>query len=647
METFIIYFLKANLVLSILFLVFWLFLKGEKFFLLNRVILLGIIFLSLLLPVAPSLESFGMGTNTLYQTDYTEFIGFDNLIKVPINSIETKPAIKDLQIDRTNTISTKQLSLGSILMWIYLMISTVLLIRFLAQLFRLFKILKNSDMRKEEGITFCESKADLTPFSFFNYLVIHDAKYNENLTRQILEHEKVHIKQWHTLDILLAEVFHIVFWINPFAQLLKQFVKLNLEYIADHEVLNKGVDPKSYQLNILRTCLNPAAVPLTNLFISSKIKLRIKMMNTKKSSLYNMYKYAFVLPLIVLMYFVVNTAKAKNESDLSLITSANFKADEGKFQVIKGVDSHVKTATKYVVKTAKAKKESDVSQIKINEFKAYEGYYKLQVRPGVESHIKILTKNNQLVLSEQWSGKEIVFEQKSELEFFNKSESFPLVFTKSNGAITQVLAFNRDLWNKDNDFKPKSKVAVKLTSDMIKAFEGYYQLSNNKEMMAKMVASKNDLVVQTLWNNAESTYSPESDLTFFLKSGDNGVTIKFKKENGIITSGTDFMGRIWNKIDNYVPRKEIQLSAKQLQAYQGEYTFEFKPGKTETINITAQNGNLILKENWSGNEITFVAESDVDFFSKQRPFPLKFTKDADGNMTHVLAFQKDLWTKVK
>jgi hypothetical protein len=360
-----------------------------------------------------------------------------------------------------------------------------------------------------------------------------------------------------------------------------------------------------------------------------------------------MYKYAFVLPLIVLMYFVVNTAKAKNESDLSLITSANFKADEGKFQVIKGMDSHVKTATKYVVKTAKAKKESDVSQIKINEFKAYEGYYKLQVRPGVESHIKILTKNNQLVLSEQWSGKEIVFEQKSELEFFNKSENFPLVFTKSNGAITQVLAFNRDLWNKDNDFKPKSKVAVKLTSDMIKAFEGYYQLSNNKEMMAKMVASKNDLVVQTLWNNAESTYSPESDLTFFLKSGDNGVTIKFKKENGIITSGTDFMGRIWNKIDNYVPRKEIQLSAKQLQAYQGEYTFEFKPGKTETINITAQNGNLILKENWSGNEITFVAESDVDFFSKQRPFPLKFTKDADGNITHVLAFQKDLWTKVK
>jgi hypothetical protein len=303
----------------------------------------------------------------------------------------------------------------------------------------------------------------------------------------------------------------------------------------------------------------------------------------------------------------------------------------------------------FAVNTASAKNEPYVSLITYGDFKAYEGYYKFQFKPGKDSYIRIMTKNNQLVLNELWSGKEIVFDQKSELDFFNKSENFPLKFTKSQeGAITQVLAFGKDLWNKDNEYKPKSKTAIAMTPDQLKTFEGYYQLPKNKEMVVKVVARQHDLIVQNQWDGTETPYSPESDRVFFVKSGDNDVTINFEKDNnGIVTSGTDFTGRTWNKTDTYKPHKAIQLTAKQLKAYEGQYTFEFKPGKSETIFITARDGNLTLKENWSGNEITFFAESDVDFFSKQKPFPLKFTKDADGKITHVLAFEKDLWTKVK
>jgi hypothetical protein len=648
METFIIYFLKANLVLSLLFLVFWLFLKGEKFFRLNRAILLGIIVSSLLLPVAPSPQNFGVSTNTLYQTHYTDFIGFDNRVNVPENNIKTDQKDTTLQVATTGTISAKQISLTSFAFFVYLIICTGLLIRFLAQLIRLFNILKNSEKRVEGGIIFCNSKADLTPFSFFNYLVINESKYNKSQTDQIVEHEKVHIKQWHTLDILFAEAFSLFFWANPLVNLLKQYVKLNLEYIADQEVINTGVDTKSYQLNILNACLNPASVPLTNLFTSSKTKLRIKMMNTRKSPLYNMYKYAFVLPLVVLMYVVVNTANAKNESDVSLTTPDGLRAYESLFQFKPWKDSYLTMKAKTVVNTENAEKESSIPK-KASDFKAYEGYYKFQFKPGVDSYIHIRSQNNHLLLREQWSGKEVIFEQQSELEFLNKAENFSLKFTKTKeGAITQVLAYNKDLWNKDNEYRPKIKTAGKLTSDQLKTFEGYYQLRGNKEMVAKMVTSGNDLIVKTLWNGIESTYSPESELVFFLRSGDNGITIKFEKDaNGNITSGTDFMGRTWYKNDNYTPRKEIQMTAKQLQLYEGIYTFEFKPGKRETITIKALDGTLELKEAWSGKEITFFPESDLDFFSKQRPFPLKFTKDANGNVTHLLAFEKDLWTKAK
>jgi len=90
-----------------------------------------------------------------------------------------------------------------------------------------------------------------------------------------------------------------------------------------------------------------------------------------------------------------------------------------------------------------------------DDFKAYEGYYRFQFEPGKDEYIKIVTRNNHLVLIEVWNGSEITFEQESELEFLNESKNYPLKFTKTKeGTITQVLLFNKDLWNKADDYKP-------------------------------------------------------------------------------------------------------------------------------------------------------------------------------------------------
>jgi tetratricopeptide (TPR) repeat protein len=81
------------------------------------------------------------------------------------------------------------------------------------------------------------------------------------------------------------------------------------------------------------------------------------------------------------------------------------------------------------------------ANVKSGDFRAYEGYYKFQFQPGKDEYIKIITKNNHLVLIELWNGNEISFEQKSQLEFFNESRNYPLKFTKTKeGAIIQVLA---------------------------------------------------------------------------------------------------------------------------------------------------------------------------------------------------------------
>jgi CubicO group peptidase (beta-lactamase class C family) len=90
-----------------------------------------------------------------------------------------------------------------------------------------------------------------------------------------------------------------------------------------------------------------------------------------------------------------------------------------------------------------------------DDFKAYEGYYRFQFEPGKDEYVKIITRDNHLVLIEVWNGSEITFEQTSELEFFNERSNYPLKFTRSKeGDITQVLLFNKDLWIKASDYKP-------------------------------------------------------------------------------------------------------------------------------------------------------------------------------------------------
>ena len=97
----------------------------------------------------------------------------------------------------------------------------------------------------------------------------------------------------------------------------------------------------------------------------------------------------------------------------------------------------------------------DLDLVRRDDFKAYEGYYKFQFEPGKDVYIKIITKNNHLVLIETWNGAEITFDQKSELEFFDESRNYPLKFTKSKeGVIIQVLVHNKDIWKKANDYKP-------------------------------------------------------------------------------------------------------------------------------------------------------------------------------------------------
>jgi len=182
----------------------------------------------------------------------------------------------------------------------------------------------------------------------------------------------------------------------------------------------------------------------------------------------------------------------------------------------------------------------------------------------------------------------------------------------------------------------------------LKKFEGYYQFTNDTSTYLQITSQGNNLILHQLWDGKEISFEHKSELEFF--NDEYSFPLKFSSDqNGIITQVTAFDRDLWNKVKNYKPviNTEIHLSAGQLKPFEGKYTFQFEKGKDSYIQITAAADHITLEQLWDGKEIDFVPKSNVEFFCKEQSFPLKFIKDDKGNVIQVLAFNRDLWQRVK
>jgi CubicO group peptidase (beta-lactamase class C family) len=189
------------------------------------------------------------------------------------------------------------------------------------------------------------------------------------------------------------------------------------------------------------------------------------------------------------------------------------------------------------------------SGIKLSEEKLKDlaGYY--QAAFNSDLYLQIVATEKQLMLRQLWDGKEIYFEAQSELEFLNKEISFPLKFSRnSRGEIAEVLAFNRDVWKRDDTFVPKIRKAIQLSREKLKAFEGKYQVRNDKNLFAQVTAKEKHLLIKTLWDGKEMMFVPETEVDFFVKDNQYS-TIKFVKSGKgevkeIIAFGTEVLDKV-------------------------------------------------------------------------------------------------------
>ncbi|MCD8260138.1 MAG: M56 family metallopeptidase [Bacteroides sp.] len=123
---------------------------------------------------------------------------------------------------------------------------------------------------------------------------------------EILLHEQTHANQWHSIDVVVSELFAIFFWFNPFVWLTQKEIRNNLEYLADQKVIDSGYDSKKYQYHLLELTQKQVTAPLYNSFKILPLKNRIRMMNKERTRNILRTKYLAIIPLIILLLVISN-----------------------------------------------------------------------------------------------------------------------------------------------------------------------------------------------------------------------------------------------------------------------------------------------------------------------------------------------------
>jgi bla regulator protein blaR1 len=215
---------------------------------------------------------------------------------------------------------------------VYLIGIFIFFFKFVFDFSGLMKALKGKTVTQQAAFKYIDVAEKVSPFSYFNYIVYNSSMYTQTELDNILEHEKVHCEQHHSIDVLISRVFCIVFWYNPFVWLYQKAILQNLEFIADSGALKNIADKKAYQITLLKVTTHDNCVAITNHFFQSLIKKRIIMLNKNQSKKSRSWKYALIIPALAafLFYFQVKVI-AQEKNNTALITKV---ADGGSVTVV-------------------------------------------------------------------------------------------------------------------------------------------------------------------------------------------------------------------------------------------------------------------------------------------------------------------------
>ncbi|MDB0796191.1 M56 family metallopeptidase [Phocaeicola vulgatus] len=289
----LIYILKVNIGIALFYAFYKLFCCRDTFFQWRRIALLSFLALSFLYPLMD------MQAWVKEQPAINELADYYALMMLTETNTSTATVV-------TAPVAIPTPDLLDIIKFVYWIGILLLSARFMIQLSSIFRLVLKSKSINVDQISIRSLSEPANPFSFWQWIFIYLPGLKEDEKQEILTHEQTHVRQWHSIDVIISEIVNIICWMNPFAWLLKTEIRLNLEYLADHKVMESGTNKKAYQYHLLGLANQNRQTGLYNNFNLSHLKNRIKMMNKKRTRTTGHIKYALFAPLTAALLLVSN-----------------------------------------------------------------------------------------------------------------------------------------------------------------------------------------------------------------------------------------------------------------------------------------------------------------------------------------------------
>lgn len=193
------------------------------------------------------------------------------------------------------------------------LVSLAHLFNFFRNLIRIYQLFKTSgNSTNHPGkVKIIRSSNYNYSFSFFKTIFIGTQSLdNQEEIEKIIEHEKVHVKMWHSLDTVVCGFFKSLFWFNPMMYLIEKELKKIHEFQADLEV-SKFTDKQDYISLISRQFINSQSLTLANNFAKCDILTRINQLNSKHMN--SPILKTLILPFIFSLFIIFSCDSSTGE----------------------------------------------------------------------------------------------------------------------------------------------------------------------------------------------------------------------------------------------------------------------------------------------------------------------------------------------
>lgn len=291
--------IKFSLCSGILIALYYGLLQGKTLYKFNRYYLLFSLLFSAAVPFI-TIKTNSAAVNIIKPLEENIIVTSDNPVQATTSQIPASVAVK------TPPVIHQHLNYMQYSIWgVYIIISSILLLRFARNLYIIISTINNSNRLPYKGIKLALTDSPITPHTFLAFIFLNRNDYqNKKIDDAIMKHELTHAKEMHSADIILIELLQVICWFNPFIPFYRKAIELNHEFIADASAVDAQRNASHYQHLLLHTIGQSTGLNLTSQFNYLTIKKRIIMMNKTTSAAHAIVAKVATLPIFIAVFLL-------------------------------------------------------------------------------------------------------------------------------------------------------------------------------------------------------------------------------------------------------------------------------------------------------------------------------------------------------